>query len=277
MATRPLLSYDDITLPYEPTKHQQHSRHPPPKKRKRNNHQKSNHWDDPRSSSNNGVSNGNGSSGSQFQEGRNVSVSEEVFVDPNDYEEGEEESRELTHEEIWDDSALVSAWEAATEEYEAYHGSEKSWKIEPVNKAPLWYNIPVESSSKFASSTKPIATAIPTASEGGAENENDSQPINFDTFVPTHNPSLDQLSSLAPPMDYAQDTNMVSQDEAFSRALNAMYWGGYWTAMYHCQRNLSKTNGISSAEGDLADENDEDVEELDAGDEDDDEFISTQR
>ena len=138
MATRPLLSYDDITLPYEPTKHQQHSRQPPPRKRKRNNHQKSNHWGDPRSRSNNGVSNGNGSSGSQFQEGRNVSVSEEVFVDPNDYEEeGEEESRELTHEEIWDDSALVSAWEAATEEYEAYHGSEKSWKTEPVNKAPL--------------------------------------------------------------------------------------------------------------------------------------------
>ena len=26
---------------------------------------------------------------------------------------------------------------------------------------------------------------------------------------------------------------IVSQDEAFSRAMNAMYWGGYWTAMYH--------------------------------------------
>lgn len=45
------------------------------------------------------------------------SVSEEAFADPDDCEE-EEESRELTHEEIWDDSALVSDWEAATEEYE---------------------------------------------------------------------------------------------------------------------------------------------------------------
>ena len=33
-------------------------------------------------------------------------------------EEGEE-SRELTYEEIWDDSALIDAWNAATEEYEA--------------------------------------------------------------------------------------------------------------------------------------------------------------
>lgn len=32
--------------------------------------------------------------------------------------EEEDESRELTHEEIWDDSALVAAWDAAAEEYE---------------------------------------------------------------------------------------------------------------------------------------------------------------
>jgi len=63
-------------------------------------------------------------------------MSEEAFADTNDYEE-EEENRQLTHEEIWDDSALVNAWEAATEEYEAFHGSEKAWKAEPVNKAPL--------------------------------------------------------------------------------------------------------------------------------------------
>lgn len=33
-------------------------------------------------------------------------------------EEEEEESRELTHEEIWDDSALIDAWNSATAEYE---------------------------------------------------------------------------------------------------------------------------------------------------------------
>ncbi len=32
--------------------------------------------------------------------------------------EEEEEGRELTHDEIWDDSALVVAWESATAEYE---------------------------------------------------------------------------------------------------------------------------------------------------------------
>jgi len=115
-------------------------------------------------------------------------------------------------------------------------------------------------------------SVIPAVSENG-----DSQPINFDTFIPTHNPSLDHhLSSLAPPMDYAQDTPgapMVSQDEAFSRALNAMYWGGYWTAMYHCQRNLSKMN-VPSTEDDQTNENDK---EHSSGGEEDEDFIPTQR
>lgn len=49
-----------------------------------------------------------------------------------------EESRELTHEEIWDDSALIEAWNAATEEYEALNGPDKGWKSDPVHKSPLY-------------------------------------------------------------------------------------------------------------------------------------------
>jgi hypothetical protein len=70
--------------------------------------------------------------------------------------EEEEESRELTHGEIWDDSALIDAWNSATAEYEvrvfwcsmminndfffgqAYHGKTKKWKEEPVKKSPLY-------------------------------------------------------------------------------------------------------------------------------------------
>ena len=59
-------------------------------------------------------------------------------ADEDEYHyDDEEESRELTHEEIWDDSALVNAWESAMEEYETYHGPEKDWKKEPVKKSPL--------------------------------------------------------------------------------------------------------------------------------------------
>ena len=65
----------------------------------------------------------------------------------------EEEEEELTHEDIWDDSALIDAWNSATAEYEvsdwlpsaaptnvyckAYHGKIKKWKAEPVKRSPL--------------------------------------------------------------------------------------------------------------------------------------------
>jgi hypothetical protein len=53
------------------------------------------------------------------------SVKDEGEIEEN--EEGEE-SRELTYEEIWDDSALINAWNAATEEYEVCLFSQGLWK-----------------------------------------------------------------------------------------------------------------------------------------------------
>jgi hypothetical protein len=47
---------------------------------------------------------------------------EDAYDDDEEEEEKEEESRFLTHEEIWDDSALIEAWNAANEEYEVRLG-----------------------------------------------------------------------------------------------------------------------------------------------------------
>lgn len=69
------------------------------------------------------------------------------------------------------------------------------------------------------------------------EEQEDSKPIDFDTFVPSHDPSLNtSLPShepLVPESDYMPPAATVDQDEAFTRALEATYWGGYWTAVYH--------------------------------------------
>jgi len=117
MATRPVVSYDDITLPYDPS--EATASPPPSKKRKRN------------------------KKGTQLNRirsrPRNLAgtLNQEADMEQEDEGEYDEESRELTHEEIWDDSALVDAWEAAQQEYEAYHGGNKVWKDEPVKKAPL--------------------------------------------------------------------------------------------------------------------------------------------
>lgn len=151
-------------------------------------------------------------------------------------EEGEmvedgEESRELTHDEIWDDSALIDAWNSAAAEYEAFNGKGKDWKDQPVKKSPLWYNVPPDPEKIKARQAK--ANPAPTPA---VEAEADSQPIDFSTFVPTHDPSLGFPAS-APPMQNGQVqaplNTPISRDEAFNRALNAMYWTGYWTAIYH--------------------------------------------
>lgn len=64
--------------------------------------------------------------------------------------------------------------------------------------------------------------------------EHDSVPLNFNTFIPSHNPALPNLA-----IADTQNIAGISQDEAFRNALNAMYWTGYWTAVYHVRVSLS--------------------------------------
>jgi hypothetical protein len=102
-----------------------------------------------------------------------------------------------------------------------------------------WYNILYNSSkekAKTPDSTK--VASVEAASQATAAEEEDSAPLDFDTFVPSYDPSLPVPSEAlaAPESSFsipAPSTTMVSRDEAFSRALSAMYWGGYWTAVYH--------------------------------------------
>ncbi|KIM39114.1 hypothetical protein M413DRAFT_236086 [Hebeloma cylindrosporum] len=291
-ATRPVVSYDDITLPYDqPDELQPSSSHnahhpPPPKKRKKNNQKAKQHKNASNSTSQRAeFLNSTGGSSKQPPEGEKWDA-DDYGNEDEDGGEGEE-SRELTHEEIWDDSALVNAWEAATEEYEAYHGPDKGWKGEPVKKSPLWYNVPVASSTKDVKAGASSSTNVPSATAL----EPDSQPLNFDTFVPTHDPSLDIPTGLAsdqlpvPDTMYipaAGESAVVSQDEAFSRALNAMYWGGYWTAIYHAQRQLATQSTALNAPsgavgGAVAAEEEEEDEDLEQIEIDVDDFTSTQR
>jgi hypothetical protein len=89
-----------------------------------------------------------------------------------------------------------------------------------------WYNVPPKSTSQ------PPPPAVDN------RGETDSQPINFDTFVPTHDPSL----SAATEDGVYNYIPGVSQDEAFERAVQASYWSGYWTAVYHVCLLLSHSS-----------------------------------
>ncbi|KAI0073731.1 hypothetical protein K474DRAFT_1602815 [Panus rudis PR-1116 ss-1] len=285
---RPVVSYDDVTNPDpipesatasnpEPTTTNSmappqlgpqlpstHTSQPPTKKRKTNQKASSHkqppkqyhqHWDEPENATQE-VSYDDGAypeSSAQDGVGEGYAGGEEYGED-GEVEEEEEESRELTQEEIWDDSALIDAWNSANAEYEAFHGKGKSWKDQPVKKSPLWYNIPPDP-SKLKKKNVAQSQVVGPSTNGNTNDavtggDQDSRPFNFDTYVPSHDPTLASAVPPHPPAvggpDYAQfylpnpPGPMVSQDEAFQRALSAMYWGGYWTAMYHVSRASSR-------------------------------------
>ncbi|KAJ7714585.1 hypothetical protein DFH07DRAFT_934589 [Mycena maculata] len=245
---RPLISYDDITLPYQS---------PPPAV----------------SPSDKGLRNASkrkwvNTKQQQQQPSKNGQVAAE---DDEDEEEEDAGNRYLTQEEIWDDSALIDAWNAATEEYEAFNGPDKGWKNEPVHKSPLWYNVPPTKPPK-----KKLKTDKHAAAPGAEEGAENSKPLDFDTFVPNHDASLALPTPFGVPENYdysalpPPSAGVASQDEAFQRALGAMYWGGYWTAVYHCHRSAqAQRTGGEDGEG-------EDGEEEGAGEEEE-AFVPTQR
>ena len=112
---RPVVSYDDIATredsapaqlgPPPPSANQ-----PPAKKRKI--HQKApqhrQHWDDP----------GSGTQVMNYQETTVYGASAAQDGENGADDEEEDESRDLTQDEIWDDSALIDAWNSANAEYE---------------------------------------------------------------------------------------------------------------------------------------------------------------
>lgn len=119
-----------------------------------------------------------------------------------------------------------------------------------------WYNVPPSPSrlKKKAHNSITNSTTNETSSQNPDGEADNSTPINFNTFVPAHDPSLASAQHATgssammphppslPGPDYAQfylpnpPGPMVGQDEAFQRALSAMYWGGYWTAVYHVSK-----------------------------------------
>ncbi|KAF8577541.1 hypothetical protein K439DRAFT_548528 [Ramaria rubella] len=265
---RPLVSYDDIAsqAPQESSGFSYHGPSPPPKKRRKSNHQRQ------------------GQRQHHAQYSRNDSREEhKVHPKKTGIDYGlKEESRQLTHEEVWDDTALIHAWDAAVEEYEVLNGPDKKWKTEPVNKSALWFNIPPEKdepSKSSAGSSILMPSIHDTFSSQDEEQEvtgpadpDNSRPVNFDTFVPRHDPSLptskpdiegrtDGRSSywhrIIPPAP-AGGTNQLTRDQAFEQVVGAWYWAGYWTGVYHTAAQ-AETSGTTQMdrEDDKPDENDD--------------------
>jgi hypothetical protein len=114
-----------------------------------------------------------------------------------------------------------------------------------IGRRPVrWYNIPPPPQKRKGDGEASVADAT---ADGPVEM--DSRPINFDTFVPTHDPSLAAPSVPHPLPIPGLEFNSVkgsglpgpkaTRDEAFMRALGAMFWTGYWSAVYYVRSHRS--------------------------------------
>ena len=66
--------------------------------------------------------------GRSGRSGLGSGTGEDARVEDGEGDGEGEMSRMLTHEEVWDDSALIDAWESATAEYEVRFNSSYLWR-----------------------------------------------------------------------------------------------------------------------------------------------------
>jgi len=125
-----------------------------------------------------------------------------------------------------------------------------------------WYNVPPKKKVEH---------------DNPQPDQSDSQPVDFASFVPTHDPSLSAALPTVEPDPTAQ--LLISQDEAFRRAVQASYWSGYWTAIYnvclslalckhanilqfHRQSQMTQPETNGTEDYDISSSDEEQVEEL---------------
>ena len=108
-----------------------------------------------------------------------------------------------------------------------------------------WYNIPPEpkpapagGGGGLAGQAIAQAMAMQERQMNGVEflngQQEDGEQAEYDAYE-EGNEGVAQATM--PPDLGAYHGKGVGQDEAFSRAMNAMYWTGYWTAVYHVSRS----------------------------------------
>ncbi|KAG9035826.1 hypothetical protein FRB95_010420 [Tulasnella sp. JGI-2019a] len=159
----------------------------------------------------------------------------------------------LTSGDAWDDTDLISAWDAAIEEYHILNGPEKDWKTEPVHKNSIWYSTSERMKWRDVTKEPEVPTVVASAAvevpqqdeiddamfdsedEGGAEDGNDDAQL----AITTDDQYKTAISTLP-------DISNLSQDEIFQKAVEASYWAGYWAAAYRAKTGDTQQKALTS-------------------------------
>ncbi|KAI8715764.1 SMN domain-containing protein [Fusarium sp. LHS14.1] len=138
----------------------------------------------------------------------------------------------LTHEELWDDSALIDSWNAALEEYKKYHsihakgGSVR--ELESKSQAATKQ----ESSPDRLQDVELIEPEQPSTSAQEAVNEEASSSRNEPQATPQGLPSFPVQAVLG-----------SVKDENLKKLLMSWYYAGYYTGLFEGQQQAQQNRG----------------------------------
>ncbi|KAL2013941.1 hypothetical protein VTN00DRAFT_1466 [Thermoascus crustaceus] len=169
-------------------------------------------------------------------------------------------NRELTHEEIWDDSALVRSWDEAVEEYKLYHSIHaKGENVEDVLR-----QAEAEAAESAQDEGLNYAEAMETGDaelEAPLDGEDESAArVPSNEVKQTAEDESQAASSTAQPVPEAGDEHRATgpapagaggaamphmllgqvQDEGLKNLMMAWYYAGYYTGLYEGQQRANQ-------------------------------------
>ncbi|KAI0855488.1 hypothetical protein F4860DRAFT_519802 [Xylaria cubensis] len=146
--------------------------------------------------------------------------------------------QELTHNEIWDDSALIDSWDQALEEYKKYHSIHRNGG----NVKDL-----LKPKEEETSDAKQSLLEIDEASDRGRlETTSEMKKENLNIRQETGNVATQHSQPRASghPLAPAGLLGTV-RDEGLKRLLMSWYYAGYYTGYYEGQRDSPQNQGPS--------------------------------
>ncbi|KAF6841315.1 survival motor neuron-like protein 1 [Colletotrichum musicola] len=145
---------------------------------------------------------------------------------------------EMTHAEMWDDSALIESWNEALAEYKKYHSIHaKGGRLEDLDlqeKSEPQTRKTVDSETE-AGDRPEIAGDVDEASKTkGADGSTDvhsEEGVPIAKAIPGHGGSVAGPATMGP-----QSLLGSVQDEGLKRLLMSWYYAGYYTGLYEGQQ-----------------------------------------
>jgi len=154
-------------------------------------------------------------------------------------------NKNISHGEIWDDSALVDSWNDALEEYKKYHSMKaRGENVEEVVRAAESHENGVGQEIDHEGGRGDVGLVNdPRAKENWPEETGDHATQSAKDAAPVvdQQPKSSQASERTPP---ALPQQMIGQvrDEGLKNLLMSWYYAGYYTGLYEGQQQGAATD-----------------------------------